>query len=194
MGGILAEGIKPAGEELDMQNDIVHVKGMEPAGYDPRILKGMGLAYAISERGACHLRTTFYKAELSGMVDPDAIDNKVELFTDFEDRCTLFDSFILCRFYRDLYPWEELSKLLTLTTGLSCDQTELVSIAGRIKDNTRRFNLREGLTSADDTLPPRLFNHKLEGDKGITREEIQTLVSEYYKQRGWDAKGIPKDS
>jgi len=192
VGGILAEGIKPAAEELDMQNDIVHVKGMEPAGYDPRILKGMGLAYAVSERGACHLRTTFYKAELTGMVDPAAIDDKVELFTDFEDRCTLFDSFILCRFFRDLYPWEELSKLLFLTTGLTYDQTMLTTIAAGIKDNTRRFNLREGLTSKDDTLPPRLFNDKLEGDKGITRDELQQLVSEYYKIRGWDANGIPK--
>lgn len=193
VGGILAEGIKPAAEELDMQNDIVHVKGMEPAGYDPRILKGMGLAYAVSERGACHLRTTFYKAELSGMIDPDTVDNTVDVFIDFEDRCTLFDSFILCRFFRDLYPWEELSKLLFLTTGISCDQNQLSSIAAGIKDNTRRFNLREGLTSADDTLPPRLFNDNLEGDKGITRDELQKLVSAYYKGRGWSAKGLLED-
>ncbi|NOX32400.1 MAG: aldehyde ferredoxin oxidoreductase family protein [Deltaproteobacteria bacterium] len=191
VGGILAEGIKPAAEELDMQDIIVHVKGMEPAGYDPRILKGMGLAYAVSERGACHLRTTFYKAELAGMVAPEAIDNKVELFTDFEDRCTLFDCFILCRFFRDLYPWEELSRLLFLTTGLSYDQTRLSSLAAGIKDNTRHFNLREGLTSADDTLPARLFDQKLEGDKGITQNELRRLVSEYYKIRGWDAGGIP---
>ena len=191
VGGILAEGIKPAAEELDMQDIVVHVKGMEPAGYDPRILKGMGLAYAVSERGACHLRTTFYKAELAGMVAPEAIDNKVELFTDFEDRCTLFDCFILCRFFRDLYPWEELSELLFLTTGLSYDQTRLSSLAAGIKDNTRHFNLREGLTSADDTLPARLFDQKLEQDKGITQNELRRLVSEYYKIRGWDAGGIP---
>jgi len=193
VGKILAKGIKSAAEELDMQDYAVHVKGMEPAGYDPRILKGMGLAYAVSERGACHLRTTFYKAELSGMIEPDTIDNKVELFIDFEDRCTLFDSFILCRFFRDLYPWEELSKLLYLTTGISYNQTELTSIAARIKDNTRRFNLREGLTSKDDTLPPRLFNHKLENNKGITRNELQKLVSDYYRLRGWDAEGVPKN-
>ncbi|MBU8909857.1 MAG: aldehyde ferredoxin oxidoreductase family protein [Desulfobacterales bacterium] len=193
VGGILAEGIKPAAEELSMQDDVVHVKGMEPAGYDPRILKGMGLAYAVSERGACHLRTTFYKAELTGMIDPEAIDDKVELFIDFEDRCTLFDSFILCRFFRDLYPWEELSKLLFLTTGLSLDQAELSLIAAKIKDNTRRFNLREGLTAKDDTLPPRFFEHKLEDGKGITQDELGTLVSDYYKIRGWDAKGIPKN-
>jgi aldehyde:ferredoxin oxidoreductase len=192
VGGILAEGIKPAAEELDMQADAVHVKGMEPAGYDPRILKGMGLAYAVSERGACHLRTTFYKAELSGMSDPDVFDNKVAMFTDFEDRCTLFDSFILCRFFRDLYPWEELSNLLHLATGIQCGQSDLITIAGRIKDNTRRFNLREGMTSADDTLPSRLFDNKLENDKGITRDELHRLVLDYYKTRGWDTNGIPE--
>jgi len=193
VGKILAKGIKSAAKELDMQDYAVHVKGMEPAGYDPRILKGMGLAYAVSERGACHLRTTFYKAELSGMIEPDTIDNKVELFIDFEDRCTLFDSFILCRFFRDLYPWEELSKLLYLTTGITFDQNRLTSIAAKIKDNTRRFNLREGLTSKDDNLPPRLLKHKLDGDKGITKDELQKLVSDYYKIRGWDAEGVPKN-
>ena len=187
----MAEGIKPAAQALDMLGDIVHVKGMEPAGYDPRILKGMGLAYAVSERGACHLRATFYKAELSGMIDPDVIDNKIELFIDFEDRCTLFDSFILCRFFRDLYPWKELSRLIFLATGLSLDKTELSLIAVRIKDNTRRFNLQEGFTAKDDTLPPRLFENKLEGDKGITEGELKKLVSDYYKLRGWDVKGVP---
>jgi len=194
LGDILANGIKFAAQKFDIIEEAIHVKGMEPAGYDPRVLKGMGLAYAVSERGACHLRTTFYKAELSGMIDPDAIEGKVELFIDFEDRCTLFDSFILCRFFRDLYPWEELSKLLFLTTGISYDQNRLSSIAAKIKDNTRRFNLMEGLTSKEDTLPPKFFKHKLDGDKGITKDELQQLVSEYYKIRGWDNRGIPEDN
>ncbi|MFH1154770.1 MAG: aldehyde ferredoxin oxidoreductase C-terminal domain-containing protein [Pseudomonadota bacterium] len=92
VGGILAEGIKSVAEELNMQDIGIHVKGMEPAGYDPRILKGMGLAYAVSERGACHLRSTFYKAELAGMIKPATTQGKALLFTDFEDRCTLFDA------------------------------------------------------------------------------------------------------
>lgn len=191
VGGVLAEGIRAAAEELNMQEEVVHVKGMEPAGYDPRVLKGMGLAYAVSERGACHLRATFYKAELAGLISPDTIEGKAKLFTDFEDRCTLFDSFILCRFFRDIYPWEELSKILFLATGLSYDKNKLSMTAGRTKDNTRRFNLREGLTAEDDTLSPRLFNHKLEGDKGISKEEVESMVADYYKIRGWDSNGIP---
>lgn len=192
LGAVLAEGIRAAADKFDMQATAVHVKGMEPAGYDPRALKGMGLAYAVSERGACHLRTTFYKAELAGIVTPDeTVERKVGAFTDFEDRCTLFDAFILCRFFRDLYPWEELSKVLYLATGVSYDQPELSTIAAGIKTNTRRFNLQEGLTAADDTLPPRFFDHKIEDGKGIDRDELQALVAEYYRQRGWDADGVP---
>ena len=84
IGGLLAEGIKSASEEWGLEDIAVHVKGMEPAGYDPRVLKGMGLAFAVSERGACHLRTTFYKPELAGIIDPATIDGKAELFKDFE--------------------------------------------------------------------------------------------------------------
>ena len=64
-----------------MEDVAVHVKGLEPAGYDPRVLKGMGLAYAVSDRGACHLRTTFYKPELTGMIDPSQIEGKKENIT-----------------------------------------------------------------------------------------------------------------
>jgi aldehyde:ferredoxin oxidoreductase len=63
----------------------------------------MGLAYATSDRGACHLRATFYKSELSGMISPEQIAGKAELFIEFEDRLTIFDILILCRFYRDFY-------------------------------------------------------------------------------------------
>ena len=191
LGGLLADGIKSAAKEMDMADQAVHVKGMEPAGYDPRVLKGMGLAYAISPRGACHLRSTFYKPELSGMMDPDQLEGKAELFLDFEDRCTLFDTLILCRFYRDFYPWEELTTLIEMTTGLSMDQNQLSQLAARITDATRLFNLREGLTMADDTLPDRMFKENLENNKGITREELDYLIQDYYRLRGWNEKGIP---
>ncbi len=193
IGGLLAEGIKSAGEELGMEDFTIHVKGMEPPGYDPRILKGMGLAYAVSDRGACHLRSTFYKAELSGMIEPDEINGKAELFKDFEDRCTLFDSLIICRFYRDFYTWEELSKIISLTTGINMDKEQLEEKASLITNNTRCFNIREGLTLDDDTLPPRLLDEKLEGGKGITRDELNTLVQDYYRVRGWNDRGIPSE-
>ncbi|MCG8567212.1 MAG: aldehyde ferredoxin oxidoreductase C-terminal domain-containing protein, partial [Desulfobacterales bacterium] len=103
----------------------------------------------------------------------------------------LFDTFILCRFYRDFYPWEELATLLELTTGLKLDQGQLSELAGRVTDATRLFNLREGLTKAHDTLPDRMFRENLENDKGISRTDLDYLVQDYYKLRGWDEKGIP---
>jgi len=190
----LALGIKEASRKLDMEKEAIHVKGMEPAGYDPRVLKGMGLAYAVSERGACHLRATFYKPEIAGIIAPDAIEGKAELFIDFENRCTLFDSLILCRFFRDIYTWEELSQTIYLATGIRYGQQALEKTANHIKDNTRRFNLREGLTWEDDTLPSRFFDQDLPGKKGITRDELKRLVSDYYKLRGWNSKGIPLDN
>ncbi|WP_300457085.1 aldehyde ferredoxin oxidoreductase family protein [Desulfobacula sp.] len=192
LGGLIAEGIKSASAEMSMADEAIHVKGLEPAGYDPRVLKGMALAYSVSPRGACHLRSTFYKAELSGMIDPDQIDHKAELFLDFEDRCTLFDAFILCRFYRDFYPWEELSKLFSMTTGVEFSKPDLKALASRITNDTRKFNLREGLTVEDDFLPKRLLNEKLENGKGISADELTQMVQEYYKLRGWNEKGIPQ--
>ncbi|HKJ98902.1 MAG TPA: aldehyde ferredoxin oxidoreductase family protein [Desulfotignum sp.] len=193
IGGLLADGIKTAAPEMGMADMAVHVKGMEPAGYDPRTLKGMGLAYAVSPRGACHLRSTFYKPELAGMIAPDQIAGKAEMFLDFEDRCTLFDTFILCRFYRDFYPWEELSALVSMATGRKLSKEELTLMASRVTNLTRRFNLQEGLTRSDDFLPKRLLTEKLPDGSGITETELTQLVQDYYRLRGWDEDGIPAE-
>jgi len=194
IGGLLAEGIQSASEALGLEDIAVHVKGMEPAGYDPRALKGMGLAYAVSDRGACHLRSTFYKPELAGMIDPNQIEGKAALFLDFEDRCTLFDCLILCRFYRDFYPWEALSKIIMFTTGTEFSKPDLERLAARVTDNTRRFNIQEGLTAVDDRLPKRLLRESLKDDRRITAEEMESLVRDYYRLRGWSEAGIPPDS
>lgn len=189
VGGLLAEGIRPASEELGLADLAVHVKGLEPSGYDPRALKGMGLAYAVADRGACHLRTTFYKPELAGLIDPDQIDEKAALFIDFEDRCTLFDTLILCRFYRDLYTWDELGKMMALTTGERMDKAALQALAARVTDNARRFNLREGLRESDDWLPKRLLIEALPDGRRITAQDLRTLVDDYYRLRGWSDSG-----
>jgi aldehyde:ferredoxin oxidoreductase len=192
IGDVLADGIREAARQWGLEDIAVHVKGMEPAGYDPRALKGMGLAYAVSDRGACHLRTTFYKAELAGLIDPDTTDGKAEMLIDFEDRCTLFDCMILCRFYRDFYLWDQLSEVLRLTTGISAGPKDLKRIAAAVTDSTRVFNIREGLTKADDTLPERFFKEPLPGGKTITRDQLKTMISDYYRIRSWDMNGMPQ--
>ncbi len=193
IGAVLADGIKHAAREWDLENIAIHVKGMEPGGYDPRIFKGMGLAYATSNRGACHLRSTFFRAELSGMIGPDEIEGKAELFLDFEDRLILHDSLIMCRFYRDFYMWDEMRRMVHLTTGLDLTKEEIRTVASNIQDLTRIFNVREGVTRADDSLPKR-FHEEPVGSRSsvITRADLESLKDGYYRLRGWDPRGIPK--
>jgi aldehyde:ferredoxin oxidoreductase len=188
---ILAEGIKSASRELGLEDLAIHVKGLEPAAYDPRVLKGMALAYGTSDRGACHLRATIYKAELSGMADPGAVEGKAELLIDYEDRHTLFDTLILCRFFRDLIPWEDISTIYEATTGLKLNREGLKKTCSTIMDATRRFNLREGLTKRDDDLPPRFYTEPIGKNKVLKREEYQLMLSRYYQLRGWDEEGRP---
>ncbi len=191
-GAVLAEGIRHAAREWNMEDQAIHVKGLEPAGYDPRALKGMGLAYGTSDRGACHLRTTFYKPELAGMVDKDSYDGKIDLFTNWEDRLTLFDAMILCRFYRDMYQWEEMATMIKGVTGLDLSEEEMRTIARRISDDTRLFNIREGLTPEDDRLPKRFSREALpETGKVIDEAQMLQLLKDYYTARGWDENGVP---
>jgi aldehyde:ferredoxin oxidoreductase len=193
IGAILAEGIRYAAKEWKMEDVAIHSKGLDPAGYDPRILKGMGLANATSDRGACHLRATFYKAELAGMIPIDQMEGKAKLFLEFEDRFNIHDALILCRFYRDLYwDWAYLSTIVEMTTGLRLDEAGLRRISSTIQNETRRFNLREGLDPKDDALPKRFFDEPLgkEG-KTIRREDLHRMLQDYYALRGWSPEGIP---
>ncbi len=191
IGAILAEGIRHAATAWKLEDLAVHVKGLEPAGYDPRVLKGMGLGYATSDRGACHLRATFYKPELSGMIDPDETTGKAELFIDFEDRLTIFDTLVLCRFFRDLYPWEALVELLQKVTGEDIDRTGLGEIATRIADLVRRFTLGEGMSPDADRLPKQLHQRLEDSGKVITETELKLMLNDYYHLRGWDKNGRP---
>ena len=188
VGAILAEGIVPASREWGMEEVAIHVKGLEPAGYDPRTLKGMGLAYATSDRGACHLRATVYKAELSGIIGPDEIEGKAEVMMDFEDRHTLFDALIVCRFFRDLYPWEILSPIIEGATGMVLDKQQLRQLAANITNKTREFNLREGMLPAADTLPGRFFREPLtDSGKVLPEKDFNRMLNDYYRLRGWSS-------
>jgi aldehyde:ferredoxin oxidoreductase len=152
----------------------------------------MGLAYGTSPRGACHLRATFYKPELAKMIDPDQIEGKAEMFVEWEDRLIIFDALVLCRFYRDLYQWENLGEMIRLLTGMELGTEDMRTIAGRISNDTRRFNVREGLVPDDDRLPKRFTTETLpETQKIITRDQMDRLLRDYYTARGWNREGHP---
>ncbi len=187
VGRILSEGVRHAAKVWDMEEKAIHVKGLEPAGFDPRVLKGMGLAYATSDRGACHLRATFYKSELSGQIDPSQITGKAKLFVDYEDKMTLFDVLILCRFYRDLITWKDLQEIIKLSCGLSLNRKSLKATASRIINLARAFNQQEGVTKKEDKLPRRFFREVLgEAGKTIRPQDLEVMLKEYYQLRGWN--------
>ena len=187
VGRILSEGVRHAAKVLEMEEKAIHVKGLEPPGFDPRVLKGMGLAYATSDRGACHLRATFYKSELSGQIDPDQVKGKAKLFVDYEDKMTLFDALILCRFYRDLITWKDLQEIIKSTCNLSLKKKELKAISSGIINLARTFNQQEGVTKKEDKLPRRFFREVLQGtEKTIQHEDLEFMLKEYYQLRGWD--------
>jgi len=187
VGKILSGGVRHAAEVWGMEDEAIHVKGLEPAGFDPRVLKGMGLAYATSDRGACHLRATFYKSELSGQIDPDQIKGKAKLFVDYEDKMTLFDALILCRFYRDLITWKDLQEIIKFTCNLSLEKKGLKTMASGIINLAHSFNQQEGVTKKEDKLPRRFFREVLQGtEKTIQHEDLEFMLKEYYQLRGWN--------
>jgi aldehyde:ferredoxin oxidoreductase len=191
IGDVLAEGIRHAAHEWGLEDIVVHVKGLEPAGYDPRALKGMGLAYAVSDRGACHLRATFYKPELAGMIPPEQIQGKAEMFLDFEDRLAIFDTLVLCRFYRDFYLWDQLAEIVHKVSGLPADEAALKNKAHAIANLIRRFNIREGMQPADDRLPPALHRALADTGKNLTEDELDYMLKDYYRLHGWNEEGQP---
>jgi aldehyde:ferredoxin oxidoreductase len=186
-GELLAQGVRAASRELGLEELAIHVKGLEPPGYEPRALKGMGLAFAVSDRGACHLRATVYKAEFAGWVDRTTAEGKADVVLDFEDRHTVYDTLIFCRFYRDIIGWDDLPVIIRGLSGLELDKAGLQALSARIADTIRQYNLREGMLPADDTLPRRLLEEPLQpSGETLSEAELQQMVTEYYALRGWD--------
>ncbi len=130
--------------------------------------------------------------QYDSLARPQSIEGKAAVFAEWEDRLIIFDTLILCRFYRDLYPWEELATMIKAITGLDLDRNKMKTIANNISSATRRFNVQEGLTPEGDKLPKRFYKEALpETNKIITEEEMDRLLKDYYKVRGWDEQGVP---
>ncbi len=196
VGDILAEGVKRASMKLGAEKIAVESKGLEPPGYDPRSLQGMALAYALSDRGACHLRALMYTVDLSGKVDRYVISaEKVLMYVDNEDRFNIFDSLVLCRFGRNVYGWDRLAKITKALTGIDYGVDGLRIIAQQIQTLTRLLNLRYGFSTKDDTVSGRFMKEVVEAEGGrkvaVKEEELRKAVKEYYRARGWNEEGVP---
>jgi len=193
---ILAEGVKCTSEKLgkDSEDFAVHVNGLEIPGYDPRGTFGMGLAYATSDRGACHQRAWTVKAEL---YLPDlerfSFEKKAQIVKDVQDERAAFFSLVLC----DFAPISEENcvDMWNLATGFVHSVESYLQCGERIWNLIRLFNLREGHDPDDDKLPSRLFSDPFTKGpaKGVLLDDegFKKSLQEYYSIRGWDKKGVP---
>lgn len=200
-GDMLAVGVKKLSERFDekAREFAIHVKGLEPPGYEPRGLTGMGLAYATSPRGACHLRGTVYVPELfQGVIDRKKIRGKTPVVVDYQDAATIFDSVIICKFgARNAFgnSIDNMPPLLKASIGIDFDGKKLREISKRIWTLERMFNVREGFGKKDDYLPERFYKEKIEEgpskDQIIDKAEFTAELEDYYAARGWDKEGVP---
>ena len=202
LGKLLAEGSRIAAESLgrNSQDWAMHVKGLEMPGYEPRSLKTMALALAVSTRGACHNRSSAYEADFSNRVnrlEADALRGRIT--ADGEDFSAVLDSLIWCKFLRKAFDdfWDESATSLNLITGWDVTPSELRQAGERINNLKKLFNIREGWTRADDTLPPRLLSEPLPdgvaAGVGLSDQDLDMMVSAYYQSRGWNPDGSIPD-
>ena len=197
LGGILAEGVAIASKALGAEHLAVHVKGLEPAAYDPRTLKGMALGYSIAGRGADHLGTMAYAIDIAGRAGGrfSLEREKVLAVRDYENLGALMDSLLLCKFGRYIYNFQNIAEMLSLVTGYNYTPEQVVETAERIVTLTRLINVKMGVDRSKDQLPRKLYEPvEFEGKEyKLAREEVEKALDMYYELRGWDERGIPKE-
>jgi aldehyde:ferredoxin oxidoreductase len=203
LGDLLAEGSRRAAAEIggDAADFAPHVKGLEIPGYDPRALQTMALGFAVGSRGADHNRSGAYEADFSERADRlHGSAASAPLAVETEDRAALLDSLILCKFLRGVFGdlFSESAELLAAVTGWDVSGEELRQTARRVVTAKKLFNVREGWTAAEDTLPPRFLTDTLPSGvaagASLTRERLQQMIVAYYAARGWREDGSVPDS
>ena len=172
------------------------VKGQEFPAYDGRGIQGIGLGYATSNRGACHLRGYTVASEVLGIpvkTDPLVSEGKPELVKAFQDATAAFDASGLCIFTTFAWGLADLAPQLAAACGDQYTTEELEKIGERIWNMERDFNNRAGLTAADDQLPRRLLEEAVKtGPAKGKVNELGKMLPRYYEVRGWNADGTLK--
>jgi aldehyde:ferredoxin oxidoreductase len=201
IGDLLADGVRVAAEKIGKGSEkyAMHVKGLELPAYDVRGAKAHGLNYATSYTGADHCRGYAFQ-EVFGIPVPREVDRftaegKGELTKWNQDiRTATTDAPTMCGFLLDMavadIATENTAALMEAVTGLQWTPEEVMQAGERINNLARTFNVREGFTRADDSLPERLLSEPLKegASKGhfISKEELAQMLDEYYSARGWD--------
>ena len=165
------------------------VKGQEFPAYDSRGIQGMGLAYATSNRGACHLRGYTVASEVLGIpvkTDPHVTEGKAGLVKAFQDATGVFDSSGLCVFTTFAWTLADIQPQLQAACEGDWSMEKLALVGERIWNLERQFNNAAGFTAKDDNLPPRLTTEpaKTGPAKGLVNG-LDKMLPEYYEVRGW---------
>jgi aldehyde:ferredoxin oxidoreductase len=201
-GDVLAEGVRAAAAHIGGGSErfAMQVKGLEFPAYEPRGAFGSGLSYAVSPRGACHRRAWPPAKEILGNYPPYTAEGKAEMIRQlYDDNCVLH-SLLVCDMPCKFIPLslDDYASYFQAVTGEPASRNDFLHIAGRVETLIRMFNLREGFTRKDDTLPYRtLFEPLPDGPaKGqcIGEENLNRMIDEYYACRGWDPDGVPTES
>lgn len=196
VGNLLAEGSYRLAEHYGHPELSMSVKRQEMPAYDPRAMKGIGLNYATSNRGACHVRGYTISQEVIEspyLVDRLVYVGKAELTKYMQDFTAVIDSSGMCLF--TVFGLEYIrayGPILRAITGIPYSDEELMKAGERIYNLERLFNLKAGLTKKDDTLPPRFLKEPI--PSGPSKGEVcdlDRMLPEYYKLRGWDKEGVP---
>ncbi|MGI5920891.1 MAG: aldehyde ferredoxin oxidoreductase family protein [Syntrophomonadaceae bacterium] len=197
-GDELAEGSYRLGEKYGHPEFSMSAKKQELPAYDPRGQQGIGLQYATSNRGGCHVRGYLTSPEVLGIpvkMDPDTTEGKPAMVKLFQDLTALVDSSGTCLFTTFGIGLPEVAAQLRTATGVDFSDEDYLLAGERIWNLERLFNLKAGLSAKDDTLPPRLLNEPMKSGAHqgkVVRLDI--MIPEYYELRGWDKNGVPTDA
>ena len=194
-GDVLAEGSYRMASKYGCPELSMSVKKQEMPAYDARGVQGMGLEYATSNRGGCHVRGYLTSPEILGIpekLDPLVTEGKAGWLKIFQDLTAVVDSAGICLFTTFAIGLPEISSMLRTATGINATDEEILKAGERIWNLERMFNIKAGFTAADDTLPPRLLKEPLQyGPAKGKVVDLEKMLPEYYEVRGWGADGVP---
>jgi len=195
IGDELAEGSLRFAARHGHPECSMSAKGQELPAYDPRGLQGLGLNYATSVRGGCHVYGNVGYPEIGGSpvkLDPDATEGKAKWTKLFQDLAAVIDSSGICTFTLKVLWVPDYVAILNAVCGFEFDETDLLCAGERIWNLQKLFNVRAGFGKNDDILPSRLRREPL--DDAGARARVwrgEEMLEEYYALRGWDADGMP---
>jgi len=200
LGAVMADGAEPTARHFGHPELAMTVKGQGIPAYDPRGLKGMGIAYATSNRGACHLRAYTPAAELGVMpfgslkLDPLAWKGKGEVTKIFQDVHAFSDSMDLCKFSAFAMGADEYAAQYAAIVGVPFTAQDVLNTGERIYNLERKYNNEAGFGAGSDTLPKRFTAEPstMKGSEGQVCE-LDAMLDEYYKARGWKDGVAPKE-